>query len=539
VAAQLLDVFGFLSVVLRGTALALNSLVWGGVLFTVFVLGAFPCSPRTEPVWEACRKLIAWSAVALVCAQSCFVAADSVILSGTAGLGFREIAGANYVLASLAAIGAAALIAGLTFATQRPRAVLVVPAAVALTSLVTMSHAAARLEHRPLLYLLTTVHQAATASWVGGIPYLLLALARGRSTRISHALCRRFSVLALVSVPLLIASGVGMSLAYVGTPSALYGTAYGAMVVCKVVLLGLLLFLGGLNFLIVRQHPVISAWFLPTLRRLAEAEMGIGFTIILAAASLTSQPPAVDLQQGRLTAAEIAQRMRPQWPVLQTPPLSDLSPVTPLGFDRAAGPVAFVPGAVWHPNTRGDIEWSEYNHHWAGLIVLAAGLLAVLARAGAGWARHWPLAFLGLSVFLFIRSDPENWPLGPRSFWQSFAVAEVVQHRVFVLLIALFAAFEWGVRTGRITSRYAALVFPAVCAAGGALLLTHAHSLGNIKEELLAELSHIPLAILGVAAGWSRWLELRLSGPQQRILAWVWPVCFVLIGGVLLNYRES
>ena len=34
------------------------------------------------------------------------------------------------------------------------------------------------------------------------------------------------------------------------------------------------------------------------------------------------------------------------------------------------------------------------------------------------------------------------------------------------------------------------------------MLMTHSHSLGNVKEEFLAELSHIPLALLAVAAGW-------------------------------------
>ena len=33
------------------------------------------------------------------------------------------------------------------------------------------------------------------------------------------------------------------------------------------------------------------------------------------------------------------------------------------------------------------------------------------------------------------------------------------------------------------------LIFPALVAVAGALLLTHSHSLGNIKEEVLAELS--------------------------------------------------
>jgi putative copper resistance protein D len=201
-------------------------------------------------------------------------------------------------------------------------------------------------------------------------------------------------------------------------------------------------------------------------------------------------------------------------------------------------PGSFLPGQLTQPSKPADIAWSEYNHHWAGLVVLAAGVLSQLARR-ISWARHWPLIFLGLAAFLFLRADAENWPLGPRGFWESFQVAEVAQHRLFVVLIAAFGVFEWAVRSGRLPMGAGGLVFPMVCAVGGALLLTHSHSLGNVKEEFLAELSHTLLAILAVVAGWSRWLELRLPAHHGRILGRVWPVCFILIGAILLNYRES
>jgi len=191
-----------------------------------------------------------------------------------------------------------------------------------------------------------------------------------------------------------------------------------------------------------------------------------------------------------------------------------------------------------HPNSSADIAWSEYNHHWAGLVVLVMGILAVLARRFS-WARNWPLTFFGLAAFLLIRADSENWPLGPRGFWESFQVAEVAQHRFFVLLIIVFAIFEWGVQTGRIAVQRAGLIFPAVCAVGGALLLTHSHSLGNLKEECLVEMSHLPLSILAVLAGTSRWLEIRLTRDRPGLAEWVWPACFVLIGAVLISYRES
>ena len=536
-AAQLLDVFSFLSVLLRGLVLAANSVVLGGILFWLLIL------PHGK-AQVSIRRMIFWSAIALAAVQIGYVAADSAVLAATTGLQLNDLAGAGFFLAGSAAACAAILIALLSRRGSYSRQwELLVPAAVSSVAVVLTSHAAGRLDHRPVLLCLTALHQGATSAWVGGLPYLVLALKRSDDST-AGILCSGFSRLALISVALLAGSGLLMSWFYIGSTAAIYGTPYGAMVATKAVLLAMLLFLGGLNFQIVRGSAATSARLLATLRRYAEAEIGIGFTVILAAASLTSQPPAADIPGGPVSTADVIQRIRPQWPRLETPPLSALSPVTPLAFGAAGQPapglLSFVPGTSYQPATPSDIAWSEYNHQWAGLIVLATGLLAILARSPwTPWARHWPLTFLGLAVFLFLRADPENWPLGPRSFWQSFAVAEVLQHRIFILLIVAFAGFEWGVRTGRIVSRSATMVFPAVCAVGGALLLTHTHSLNNIRGELLIELSHLPLAVLAVAAGWSRWLELRLTTPQRGIAAWIWPLCFVLIGAILLNYREA
>lgn len=73
--------------------------------------------------------------------------------------------------------------------------------------------------------------------------------------------------------------------------------------------------------------------------------------------------------------------------------------------------------------------------------------------------------------------------------------------------------------------------------------MTHTHSLGAMKDETLAEISHSAIALLGVTAGWSRWLELRLPAQEKSktatALRWVWPVCLAMVGLVLLDYRES
>ena len=544
---NLLNIFGYLSVLLRAATLCFQTLTIGGIVFFVVVTRAPQL--RTHAILDHCRRWIVWFAIALAATQVFYVMSNTLILMQSAEMSFREAVGANFVLAgALAAVSALVIAAVCVFGQWRGNPALLLPALVILSSALMTSHSVARMDHRVLLTVLTGVHQLATATWIGGLPYLLIALKYENDPVIRLRVTANYSQLAFVSVLCLFAGGFGLSLAYVGSWSALYGTTYGAMVSAKIIMFGFLFLLGALNYKIVHAVPADPSARPTSLMRFGEVEIGIGLTVILAAASLTSQPPAIDLGADKVSAAQIWQRYAPRIPRLESPPLSSLSESTEerAKRDAAAGVVvvaSFVPRqAAGHPPSDGDIAWSEYNHNWAGVIVLAIGLLSFLYRTGyASWARHWPLVFLGLAVFLFLRSDPENWPLGPNGFWESFASPDVLQHRVIVLLVTAFAIFEWSVVTQRIHSQAAALVFPGVCALGGAILLTHSHALGNVRDELLIELSHIPLAILGIAAGWSRWLELRLpqGDPARRVLSWVWPVCFILVGMVLLNYHEA
>jgi copper resistance protein D len=533
--AQLLDVFGFLSVILRGLTLSSQSLVSGGLIFQLL---AYRELHHTEAE-RVCRRLTAWAALALALAQFGYIAADSAILMGTTALGLGDVAGAGFFLAGVTTVLLSVAIAALQLRRGRvaPWFALVLSVGVIASSVAT-SHAAARLEDRLPLAVLTGLHYAATAAWVGGLPYLLLALPRcgeGTSPRI---LAGRFSRLAQCSVGVLFAAGAGLSYAYIGTPADFLGTAYGAMVGMKIALFLLLLALGAANFLIVRKVQAGDPALLGGLRRFAEAEIGIAFTVILAAGSLTSQPPAVDVAATRVPLADIASRFAPKLPRLTLQSLPEARRTVSVD----AGPGRFdsyVPGRLSAPTTPADIALSEFNHHWAGVFVLVVGALAIAARAGVGWARHWPLTFLGLAVFLFFMADIDYWPLGPLPFWRGFTVAEVLQHRLVLPLIIAFAWYEWRVRTGRTASPRAALVFPMACALGGAVLITHTHSLTNVREELLAELSHIPIALLGIVAGWSRWLELRGPAGMRKWLSWVWPFCFALVGLFLINYREG
>jgi len=544
---DLLGIFGFLVVLLRAATLCFQTILAGGLIFLTCIASSNGLRPEelTRPSW----KLIRWSGVGLALCQVVFLIVNALVLGDSKEISIRDLLGANFAIAGIVAIVASLGVAlwPLRLRKSMNPAVLI-PAALILGSSVVTSHSFSRMEGRAVLVGLTSLHYLATASWIGGLPYLLLSMKRVSEQGIRIRISERFSRLAQISVAVLFLAGLGMSLVFVGSWNALYGTAYGIMVGTKVVLFGCLLLLGAANYFIVRGIGAASPSGATSLIRFGEVEIGIGLTVILAAASLTSQPPGADLTEDRVSLHEIAVRYAPRMPRLTSPPLGDLSPAGKEQERQAklAGvkvPAAFMPGESFsHPDTPGDIAWSEYNHAWAGLIVFFMGLLALLSRNRYfPWAKIWPLMFLGLAVFLFLRADPENWPLGPNGFWDSFREADVLQHRAVVVLIIVFALFQWAVETNRVKSHGAALVFPGVCAIGGIVLLTHMHGVTNIKQEMLIELSHTPLAIFGIVAGWARWLELRL--PQEnntrKYLAWVWPVCFVFVGLILMDYHEA
>jgi putative copper resistance protein D len=533
------------AVLLRAATLAFNSLLIGGLVFCTVVLprSASSSAQMIETFSPRALRLLRVAVFGLATAQVLFVVLDTAMLMSTGGLSLSDLYTANYFLAGLLLFFTAVFFL-LTSRLGMPRNPIWLLFAVPLMfATVWTSHGASRLRYQIPLMLLTGLHQLGVALWIGAMPYLwLLISSRATDSAVEDdagvRAVRRYSTMAVASVIVLVAAGVAMAWVYTQSWAAVYGTAYGVVLVAKSIMLAVVLVLGAGNFLLIRGNRFNSSPWLLRIAQFSEAEIGIGFTIILAAASLTAQPPAIDLVQNRLTLPEISARMTPRWPSFSTPSIRALPPVQ--SMTAAIQTYALSPDDAKAANNTMEQEWSDYNHHWAGIIVLLAGLLAMLGRwDGARWARHWPLAFLGLALFLFLRADPEAWPLGPRGFWASFYNPEDLQHRLYIVLIVSFVAFEWSVQTQRLRSSKAALVFPAVCALGGALLLTHNHTLGNVKEELLTEMSHTAIALFAVFAGWTRWLELRGSGRGKLIAAWVWPMCLVCIGLVLLNYREA
>jgi copper resistance protein D len=557
---------GFVDVLLRGAILVLTSLVLGGVAWTRLVLRPV-AGDAPSPAAALALGGVAVAAGLASLAQVATMLVALAEVGGAEGWPVVEFARTTFALTALTRVALAVAVGAVALRlSRRPAgpgawAVLTVGAVLLVAASAVLSHAVARVHDRGLLLLLDAAHQVAAAVWVGGLAHLTLYAAfRARQARRPRSvgaraagpaepepevldvvaadpgsptvrrlpatdttIVRRFSRLALVSVATLVTAGVVLTVRYVGAWPALLGTAYGVMVVSKAILLVVILALAALNFRAVRRA---GAALELRLLRFVEVELGLGVTVLFAAASLTSLPPAVDVTTDRATVAEVMGRFVPAPPRLSSPPVGDL-------IARAEPLLAPV-------TRREPIEraWSEYNHHWAGFFVLTMGLLAALDRLGVGVARHWPLVLLGLAGFLFVRNDPRAWPLGPAGFWESFALPDVLQHRAFVALVIALAVFEWMVRTGRLRERPWAYVFPLLCALGGGLLLTHSHAMFNLKDEFLAEVTHAPLGILGALIGWGRWLELRLPG-AGRGPGWLWTLGLIAIGLILLVYREA
>jgi putative copper resistance protein D len=536
---------GFLDVLLRGFGAVGLSAAVGGLGYVLLVL---------RPGRDA-RGLVGLArdrAVRLIEAGALVLVATTALLllvvhpwalADPAGRWpLREFLTTDFGMAGLARVGLALLLviavrgAGRGAARPGRWAVAVTLGVLLMVNAAWLAHAASRLHERGPLMVVTVLHQWGAVVWVGGLIHLaafalLWRRAGGGAVEPAGArLLARFSSVAIASLVLVLGPGIVLTWSYVGAWGGLVGTGYGVMVLTKIALLACAMVLGGLNFRLLRRGGGDrgAAAVAARVPALIEAEVGIGITLLLAAASLTSLPPSVDVVADRATPAEVAARFRPAMPRLTSPPVAELL--------AAAAPIDDTL-ARRQPE---EYAWSEYNHHAAGFFVFLMGVLALVDRAGrVRWARHWPLLFLGLAAFLFFRNDPRAWPLGPAGFWESMVLPDVLQHRMVVLLIVALALFEWMVRSGRLTRPGGRLVFPLLCAAGGGLLLTHSHAMFNLKSEFLTEVSHAPMGLFGVVMAWGRWLEVRLPPEDARVPAWIWAACLTIIGLILLVYRET
>jgi putative copper resistance protein D len=398
-------------------------------------------------------------------------------------------------------------------------------------------HGAGRFENQFILMSMTVIHQLAAAAWIGGVFQLvniwLLRSSKQVPAELWPLLLKRFSMFGIASVAMILISGLPIALQYIDTWNGLIGTGYGNLLMVKIALMGI-----ALGFALLNKSAVSAFGFSGNGHALTnrvpyyiEAETFVLITLLFTAASLASQPPAIDIPSLTASWQEVLNTFAPQIPQTSSPTHTDL-------IAGEAGRVAIV-GQV--PSLAAT-EWSNYNHNIAGIFLTVMSFFAMLSyvkKTGFEYCKYWPLGFVGLGIFLFFRSDAETWPLGPIGFWEStFNNGEVLQHRIATLLVFVLGIMELTARITKNPTSKLPFVFPLLAAFGGLMLLTHSHVGFQPKSAFLIQVGHTMMGIFSLILACGRWLELKLDRPGKDIAGFISVAALFQIGIILMFYRE-
>jgi putative copper resistance protein D len=169
---------------------------------------------------------------------------------------------------------------------------------VLLTSLAWISHAAAATVH---LFGVSgdMLHLCAAGFWIGGLVPLTIFLARVRASfslgETVVSVVRRFSMLSLCCVSVLVVSGISNSWLLVGSIHALFTTPYGRLLLVKLTLFAILIAIGARNRFLIKATPLKAPAgrnVLSQLRRNVICEAWLGFAVVTIVAWLGVTPPA-------------------------------------------------------------------------------------------------------------------------------------------------------------------------------------------------------------------------------------------------------
>ncbi len=529
----------FTNGLLDGCALAALALSAGGIAYALIVLRALGRQSTAERrATEFSIGVVTVAAAILAGLRLVQLAMKPWALAGDTGdWAIEPFLRTDVFQAGMASVGLAACLSSIAFWLRKNVGhdlrwiMIVLGLAVFMVNEAWLSHAASRLERSGVLMVVTTVHMLGAVVWAGGIAHLLLFWRMGRgdpgaSSRWPEVV-GRFSPLGVACMALILACGLFLAWHYVRDWRGLIGTGYGNMLAVKLGLFAGIFLLAALNFLAAERWR--RGGDASTLRRSVpvyiEVEIMLAGAVLFTAAALTSFPPAVDTPRDAATPAEIWTMFSPKAPRLAGPErvLIDAPELT----DLRSGETGRIQ----------DIRWDRFNHNASGVLLLAIAGLALLDRTGrVAWARHWPLMFIAFSVLIVVFANPDEWPLGPLGFVESARNAKVVQHWMAAAVMLGLGVFEWRARSTALADTKLPFVFPILSLVGGIVLLTHSHQILELRREFLIQSTHVAMGFLAVLVGCSRWLELRLAAPHDRMAGYAMVAGLVLVALILLFY---
>lgn len=149
------------------------------------------------------------------------------------------------------------------------------------------------------------LHLIAAAAWLGGLVSLALLLAAARRhddlawASVARGATRRFSALGIVSVGVILTTGMVNSWILVGSLHALQVTDYGRLLMLKIALFAAMLLIAGVNRFWLTPRLALSSGSEPrALRQLARnsmIEIALGLTIFVIVGVLGTMHPAIHL----------------------------------------------------------------------------------------------------------------------------------------------------------------------------------------------------------------------------------------------------
>jgi copper resistance protein D len=216
-------------------------------------------------------------------------------------------------------------------------------------------------------------------------------------------------------------------------------------------------------------------------------------------------------------------------------------------MSQPVGALSPAAEAAYQAKLLADKRESEFNHHVAGIFVILAGIFILAEgslRSRWPFVRFvWPICFLCASLFLLLFSDTELWPFGRMSWWYGLTHrAEDLQHKIFAVILLGLGLIEIQRARGVLKTAWSSWAFPILAALGSVLLLFHEHDSGAHAADHMAimqriQSQHLGFAVTGFGIGLTKGLsEVRIN--WQSIFAKLWPALMIVLGLLLLLYRE-
>ncbi|MEW6544861.1 MAG: hypothetical protein AB1411_14785 [Nitrospirota bacterium] len=190
-----------------------------------------------------------------------------------------------------------------------------------------------------------------------------------------------------------------------------------------------------------------------------------------------------------------------------------------------------------------EVQYSIFMHDTAGIFLVVISLCAFLGGFESRWLAWlqglWPAVWIIMGLFLFVRGDPDAWPMGGPGLWESVTTLptahQVIQHKVLTLVAVFIGLFEWLKGRRVLAHPVWAYVIPTLWAGAALALLLHRHL--EHPQMDLANMQHLSWGIQGLLLAVLRLLE------DTRVVRWphragLWTIVLMALGVQIALYTE-